>query len=87
MSKCCKINIDIISEIRKLLFGAILLTKEIWKDKRKQKDEETEILKDIEEVEETFVDSCLTDRLDKMENIIHVIHKRAKVLFLLLEDV
>jgi hypothetical protein len=76
-----------LTEIRKLLFGTVLLTKEIWKAKREQKEEGTEILKDIEEAEEAFVDNSLTDRFERMENIIHVIHKRAKALFLLLEDV
>lgn len=75
-----------LTEIRKLSLGTLLLAKEIWKDKLKQKEEVSEVMKAIEEAEEAFVDGSLTDRFEKLENILDVISKRVKGLFLLLED-
>ncbi|MCF6155580.1 MAG: hypothetical protein E3K36_10075 [Candidatus Brocadia sp.] len=74
-----------LTEIRKLSLGILLLAKEIGKDKLKQKEEVTEVIKAIEEAEEAFVDSSLTDRFERCENILDVIDKRVKGLFLILE--
>ena len=74
-----------LTEIRKLSLGTLLLAKEIWKDKLKQ--EGPEVMRAIEEAEEAFVDSSLTDRFEKFENILDVIDKRVKGLFLLLETI
>lgn len=76
-----------LTEIRKLLLGTLLLAKELWKDKLKQKEEVSEVMKAIEEAEEVFVDSSLTDRFERLENILDVIEKRVKGLFLLLETI
>ncbi len=73
------------SEIRKLLLGTLIFAKIIWKDELAQEDKYAEILKMIEEAEEAFVDSSLRDSFDKLENILNVIHKRAKGLFFLME--
>lgn len=43
-------------------------------------------MKAIEEAEDAFVDSSLTDRFERCENILNVIDKRVRGLFLLLED-
>lgn len=75
-----------LTEIRKLSLGTLLLAKEIWKDELKQKEEGSEVIKAIEEAEEAFVDGSLTDRFEKIEDILSVINKRVKGLFLLLED-
>ena len=74
-----------LTEIRKLSLGTLLLAKEIWKDKLKK--EGAEVVKAVEEAEEAFVDSSLTDRFEKLENILDVISKRVKGLFLLLEEI
>ena len=74
------------TEIRKILLGALLLAKEIWKDELEQRKEGIEILKTIEEEEEAFINKSFTDRFEKLEGILNVIHKRAKGLFLLLDD-
>lgn len=76
-----------LTEIRKLSLGTLLLAKELWKDKLKQKGDGSEVVKAIEEAEEFFVDSSLTDRLERCENILDVIDKRVKGLFLLLETI
>ncbi len=72
------------TEIRKKLLGTLILAKVIWKDELVQKEEGMEIMKTIEEAEEAFVNGSLT-RFDKLENILNVIHTRAKGLFLLME--
>jgi hypothetical protein len=72
------------TEIRKKLLGALILAKIIWKDELVKKQEGREILKVIEEAEEAFVNDSLT-KFDKLEDILTVIHKRAKGLFLLME--
>ncbi len=76
---------DKASEIRKLLFGALQLAKDVWEDELKQKREGVEIIKALEEAEEAFVDDSLTDRLERLENILDVIHKRAKGIFVLMD--
>ena len=73
------------TEIRKKLLGALIFGKVIWKDELVQKQEGIEILKTIEEAEEAFVNGSLTNSFDKLEDILTVIHKRAKGLFLLME--
>jgi hypothetical protein len=72
-------------EIRKLSLGTLLLAKEIWKDKLAQKQEGSELIETIEEAEEAFVDSSLTDRFERCENILDVIYKRTRGIFALLE--
>ena len=69
---------NIATEIRKLLLGTLIFTKIICKDELAQEEKGAEILRMIEEAEETFVDNPLRDRFDKLENILNVIHKRTK---------
>ena len=73
------------TEIRKLLLGALLLAKGIWKDDLEEKPAGLEVLRAIEEAEEDFMNSSLTDRFEKLENLLDVISKRTKGIFLLME--
>ena len=73
------------TEIRKLSLASLMFAKVIWKEELEQKEKGVEIFKMIEETEEAFVDSSLRDRFDKLENLLTVIHKRSRALFLLLE--
>ena len=73
------------TEIRKILLGALLLAKDIWKDELEQEQEGIEIIETLEEAEEAFVNTSLIDELAKLENILSVIHKRANVIFTVLE--
>lgn len=50
------------TEIRKILFGALLLAKDIWKDELEKTQEGFEIIETIEKAEEAFVNSSLTYR-------------------------
>lgn len=73
------------TEIRKQLLGALLLAKGVWKDDLEQKPAGLEVLRAIEEAEEDFMNSSLTDRFEKLEDLLDVISKRAKGIFLLME--
>ncbi len=75
------------AEVRKLLLGALLLAKGIWKDDLEGRPGGIEVLRAIEEAEEDFIDSTLTDRFEKLEDLIGVVSKRAKGIFLLMEYV
>jgi hypothetical protein len=76
---------QIATEIRKLSMGSLMFAKVIWKEELEQKEKGAEIFKMIEEAEETFVDSAVADRFDRLENLLAVIYRRSKALFLLLE--
>ncbi len=73
------------TEIRKILLGALLFAKDIWKDGLEQKQEGIEILKALEGAEKVFIKTSLTDRFERLENILDVIHKRSEALFVLME--
>lgn len=72
-------------EIRKTLLGVLLLAKNIWKDELVQRPEGIEIIETIENAEETFVNSSLTDPNERLEDIINVIRARVNGIFELLE--
>jgi hypothetical protein len=74
-----------VTEIRKLLLGTLLLAKDIWKDDLEQKPAGLEVLRAIEKAEEDFMNRSLTDRFEKIEDLLDVILKRAKGIFLLME--
>lgn len=73
------------TEIRKLLLGSLLLAKGVWKDDLERTPAGLEVLRAIEEAEEDFMDSSPTDRFEKLEDLLDVISKRAKGIFLLME--
>jgi hypothetical protein len=75
------------SEIRKILLGALLLAKDIWKDELEKRPEGFEVIQAIEEAEETFINSSLMDSLERLEDVLNVIHKRAKAIYALMEYV
>ncbi len=75
------------TEIRKLLLGALLMAKGIWKDNLEGNHEGLEVVRAIEEAEEDFINSSLTDRSEKLEDLLDIILKRAKGIFLLVEYV
>jgi hypothetical protein len=74
-----------VTEIRKLLLGTLLLAKNIWKDDLEQKPAGLEVLRAIEKAEEDFMNGSLTGRFEKIEDLLDVILKRAKGIFLLME--
>ena len=70
------------TEIRKVLLGALLLAKNIGKDKLEQG---TEVMKVIEEAENAFVNTSVADGFDKLDDALNVIYKRTKAIFMLME--
>jgi len=73
------------SEIRKALLGTLLLAKDLYKDNLSKSREGEEIIKTLEEAEEAFVDTSLTNRFARFENVLNVIHKRTKGLYTLMK--
>ena len=76
---------DKATEVRKLLLGTLLLAKGMWKEGLERETAGIEVLRTIREAEEDFPDSALADRFEKIEDILDVILKRAKAIFLLTE--
>jgi hypothetical protein len=68
-------------EIRKMLFGTLLLTKEIWKEKLFRTREGLEIIEAVEKAEDSFVDKSQSDRFKRLEQNLEVINQRAKSIF------
>lgn len=69
------------AEIRKMLFGALLLAKDAWKDDLSQRGEGLKIMESIEEAEEAFTEGSQPDRLKRLEHTFDVINQRAKSIF------
>jgi hypothetical protein len=78
---------DKATEIRKLLLGTLLLAKDLWKKDLEREPAGLEVLQTIEDAEEDFVDSSLTDRFEIFEDLLDLILKRGKGIFLLMEYV
>ncbi len=76
---------DKATEIRKLLFGVLLLAKDRWKTGLEQEPEGREVLRAIAEAEADFVKGGLTGQSERIEDSLDVILTRAKALFLLME--
>jgi hypothetical protein len=68
-------------EIRKMLFGALLLAKDIWKEELLQSREGLEIMEALEKAEESFADRSEPDRIKRLESTLDVIDRRAKSIF------
>jgi hypothetical protein len=73
------------TEIRKILLGVLLLAKDLWKDAMEHQTAGNDVLRAVEKVEEDFVNLAVTDRLERIEDLLDVILTRAKAIFLLME--
>ena len=69
------------AEIRKMLFGALLLAKEEWKEELFRSREGLEIMEAVEKAEESFADTSQPDRFKRFEQTLDVVHQRAKSIF------
>ena len=69
------------AETRKMLFGALLLAKDIWKEELFRRREGLEIMEAIEKAEECFAGKSQPDRLKRIEQTLDVINRRAKSIF------
>jgi len=73
------------SEIRKTLMGVLLLAKALYKDEFLKSREGEEVIRALEEAEDAFLDSSLTNRFARLENVLDVIQKRVQGLYTLME--
>ncbi|MCL4474892.1 MAG: hypothetical protein M1508_01520 [Nitrospirae bacterium] len=69
------------AEIRKMLFGALLMAKDAWKDELSRREEGLEIMEAMEKAEESFTKGSQPDRFKRIEHTLDVIHQRAKSIF------
>jgi hypothetical protein len=72
------------TEIRKMLFGALLLAKDAWKDELSRRGEGLEIMEAMEKAEESFTEGSQPDRFKRLEHTLDVINRRAKSIFALM---
>ena len=72
-------------QIRKMLRGSLLLAKNAWKDALLRTPEGLRVLKTVEEAVEEFVDPSLTDPVEKLDNVLGVINRRARAVVVVLD--
>ncbi len=69
------------AEIRKMLFGVLLIAKDAWKDDLSLRGEGLDIMEAMEKAEESFTKGAQPDRLKRLEHTFDVINQRAKSIF------
>ncbi len=72
-------------QIRKMMLGSLLLAKDAWKDALLLTPEGQGVLKTVEEAEDAFMDPTLTDPLEKLDDVLSLINRRARAVFVLLD--
>ncbi len=72
-------------QIRKMLLGSLLLAKDAWKDALLRTPEGLRVLKTVDEAAEEFIDTSLTDPVEKLDNVLGVINKRARAVVVVLD--
>jgi len=73
------------AQIRKLLFGSILLAKDAWEEELLGSPEGLEVLKTVKEAEEEFMDPTLTDPVARLDRALSVINTRARAFVRLID--
>ena len=68
------------SQIRKLLFGSLLLAKDTWKEELSSSPGGLDVMMIMEEAEEEFVDTTLTDPVERLDRALSVINRRARAI-------
>ena len=72
-------------QIRKLLFGSILLAKDTWKEELLSSPEGLEVMMTLEEAEEEFIAPSLTDPVRRLDRSLSVINRRARAFVVLVD--
>ncbi|KPK02792.1 MAG: hypothetical protein AMK71_01090 [Nitrospira bacterium SG8_35_4] len=72
-------------QIRKLLFGALLLAKDGWKEELLGSPEGREVMKTVEQAEEEFMDPRPTDPVSRLDRALSVINTRARAFVRLID--
>lgn len=73
------------AQIRKLLFGSLLLAKDTWMDDLLSSPEGLDIMRAMEQAEEEFADTTLTDPVERLDRALSVINTRARVFVMLID--
>jgi len=73
------------TQIRKVLLGSLLLARDAWKDALLGTPEGLRVLETVEEAEDDFIDPSISDPVAKLDNVLGVINRRARAVFVLLE--
>jgi predicted nucleic acid-binding Zn-ribbon protein len=72
---------DKVAETRKMLFGTLLLARDMWGEELSRSPEGSEIMKAMEKAEESFTGGSQPDRFKRLEHAVDVIEQRAKSIF------
>ena len=72
-------------QIRKMLMGSLLLAKDAWKDALLRTPEGLRVLKSVDDAAEEFIDTSITDPIEKLDNVLNVINKRARAVVVVLD--
>lgn len=73
------------AQIRKLLFGSLLLAKDAWKDELFGSPDGLDVMRTMEEAEEEFIDSSLADPVARLDRALSVINARARAFVVLID--
>ena len=73
------------TQIRKLLLGSLLLAKDSWKEELSGTQEGVSVLQLIEAAAEDFIDPLITDPVEKLDNVLTVINRRARAIVVVLD--
>lgn len=73
------------AQIRKLLLGSLLLAKDAWKDALLGTPEGRRVLKTVEDAEDDFIDSSISEPFAKLDNVLSVINRRARAVVELID--
>ncbi len=73
------------TQIRKLLLGSLLLAKDSWKEELSGTQEGVRVLQLIEAAAEDFIDLSIIDPVEKLDNVLTVINRRARAIVVVLD--
>ncbi|HSB34137.1 MAG TPA: hypothetical protein VLG39_06755 [Nitrospirota bacterium] len=72
-------------QIRKMLLGSLLLAKDAWMDALLGTPEGLRVLETVDEAADEFIDTSLADPVEKIDNALNVINKRARAVVVVLD--
>ena len=73
------------TQIRKLLLGSLLLAKDTWKDELLSSPKGLDVMRTMEEAEEEFIDTTLTDPMGRLDRALSVINTRARAVVMVID--
>jgi hypothetical protein len=73
------------AQIRKLLLGSLLLAKDTWKDELLSSPKGLDVMRTMEEAEEEFIDTTLTDPVARLDRALSVINTRARAFVVVID--